>query len=245
MQVLSGSDLPEKPANFIRSLDVRTRMAVCLLASVGIIFIQSWYCLTLLFAASFIYAAAHGRLTVTGAAYAAVLAIFAIAMGCVKIMLMVWPDMGQKGVAPFINPFLRIMILVNVILALALSCRVQEFMNTLKALRLPFFIYLPTTVMVRFIPSFINDVKQISQSMKTKGYSLSIFSMTVHPLLTMRLLFVPVVIRALRSADELSVAAELKGLGTSQAVHTSTSVIGLADILTMGAALMLMGACFL
>jgi energy-coupling factor transport system permease protein len=246
MQVLSGSSRQDPDTNCIRSLNVRTRLVICVLVSAGVLFIQSWYPLALLVAASFIYAAAHGSIKIIFTVYGAILALFAVAMGCIEVMLIFWPALGDEGLAPFINPFLRIIILANVILALAIASRTHELMNCLRSLRLPFFIYLPATVMIRFIPSFINDVKQISQSMKTKGYNLNIASLTLHPVLSMRLLFVPLVIRALRSSDELAVAAELKGLGYSK--HTTVmgrQKMNIADLLTIVIAFFLTGAALL
>jgi energy-coupling factor transport system permease protein len=246
MPALSGNKGTDLKGNCIRSLNVRTRLAICVLASIGILFIQSWYPLTLLAAASLIYAAAHGRIKVIWTVYGAILAMFAIAMGCIKIMILFWPSLGDEGLAPFINPFLRIIVLANAVLALALSSRTREVMTALKSLKLPFFIYLPATVMIRFIPGFINDVRQIAQSMKTKGYSLNMVSLARHPILSMRLLFVPVVIRALRSSDELSVAAELKGLGyTNRLTGAEYHSPGKADVLALILAFSLIGVSVL
>jgi energy-coupling factor transport system permease protein len=242
MRALSANNPAKEKNNFIQTLDVRTRMLICVLMSVGVVFIDSWYILTTLLAASTVYVAAHGRLNVIVITYCVVLVMFTISIGCVQIMLIFWPTLGEDGLSPFVNPFLRVVVLLNVVLALAISGRIQEIMTTLRSLRLPFFIYLPATVMIRFIPSFINDVKQISQSMKTKGYNLNIMSLTFQPLLTIRLLFVPIVIRALRSSDELSVAAELKGLGYSR-YHTrlNPTKMGMADTLTIIYATLLLG----
>lgn len=246
MRVLSGNRPSDLQFNCISALNVRTRLIVCLLGYVSVLFIQSWYPLALLATASFIYAAAHGYVKVILTVYGAILVLFAIAMGCIEIMFIFWPSLGDEGIAPFVNPFLRIIILANVVLALALSSRTHELMNILRSLKLPFFIYLPTTVMIRFIPGFINDVKQISQSMKTKGYYLNIASLTLHPVLSMRLLFVPLVIRALRSSDELSVAAELKGLGYSNHITVmEIKRMRQADLLTIILTLCLIGVCFL
>lgn len=240
MPVLSGSNPLQ--TNFIQSLDVRTRILICCVYSIGIVFIQSWYPLMLLLAASFIYVAAHGRLKVLGIAYGGVLLMFGMAVCCIRVMALFLPGLGDMGAASVINPFARVLILVNVILALAVSCSIRNVMTSLKSFYLPFFIYLPATVMIRFIPGFINDVKQISESMKIKGYVLNLFFLTFHPLLAIRLLFVPVVIRALRSADELSVAAELKGINSDRKrtrVHISPPAQ--ADFFVLLCALLLMG----
>lgn len=215
MRVLSGSSAANgaDAGNVIQSLDVRTRMLICVLASAAVIFITDGYPLAMLAAASFVYAAAHNRFRVLFVAYAAVSVIMLTALGCVYVMLIFMPEMGAMGLGPFLNPFLRVVILIHVVLALAVSSRVKELLSTLKSLRLPLFIYLPATVMIRFIPSFIHDVRLIRESLKIKGYAVNPLSLTLRPALTLRLLFAPIVVRALRSSDELAVAAELKGIG--------------------------------
>ncbi len=202
------------PASLLpkRFIDVRTRMLICLVCAAGIIFIHSSLALGILALASLVYALAHGRVRVLAVAWCGVGVMFAIAMGCVRIMLIFWPEIGEAGPGAFFNPFLRVLVLVNTILALAVSSRIQDLMTSLKTLGLPFVIYLPASVMIRFIPEFINDVKLIRESMRIKGFNPSIRLVTLHPFLAVRLLVVPLTIRALRSADTLSVVAELKGM---------------------------------
>ncbi|MCG8632174.1 MAG: energy-coupling factor transporter transmembrane protein EcfT [Desulfobacterales bacterium] len=201
--------------NPVARLDIRTRMLICLVCSVGIIFIQSYGALIVMTLASLGYALAHGRLKVLAVAWCGVGVMFGMAMACVQIMVVFWPGLGESGLSTFINPFLRVLILVNTILALAVSSRIQDIMASLKSFGLPFFIYLPTAVMVRFIPEFINDVKLIRESMQIKGFRPGLGFVTFHPFLVIRLLVVPLTIRALRSADTLSVAAELKGMDSA------------------------------
>jgi len=210
MPALSVSNCSNRLSkNFI---DVRTRMLICLVCSAGIIFIQSPPALGILALASLVYALAHGRIKVLTVAWCGVGIIFAMAMCCIRIMLIFWPEIGEMGPGAFFNPFLRVLILVNTIFALAVSSRIQDLMTSLKTLGLPFVIYLPASVMIRFIPEFINDVKLIRESMRIKGFNPGIQFVTLHPFLVVRLLVVPLTIRALRSADTLSVAAELKGM---------------------------------
>ena len=202
--------------NFIQALDVRTKMLFCILGSVTVVFIQSWYPLTILCAASFVYVLAHKRFSIVLVAYLAVGLMCMIAFASTRVMFLFMPTMGEMGLGPFLNPFLRVLILLNLVLSLAMSSRVQEVLTVLKSLHLPLCIYLPSTVMIRFIPSFINDVRLIRESLKIKGYSINPLTLTLHPALALRLLFAPIVFRALRSSDELAVAAELKGVGYAQ-----------------------------
>jgi energy-coupling factor transport system permease protein len=74
--------------------------------------------------------------------------------------------------------------------------------------------------MIRFLPSLVEDVRQIAETVKTKGYSLHPASLLMAPRQTMRLLFVPILFRSLRTSDELGIAAELKGVGYSTSISS-------------------------
>ena len=115
--------------------------------------------------------------------------------------------------AQMLIPFLRTTVMINTVLALALSSRVQTLLTSLKSLRLPIWLYVPSAVMIRFIPSFIKDVRQIHETMRIRGYNLNPIFILAHPRLSVRLMAAPIIFRALRSADDLGVAAELKGVG--------------------------------
>ena len=94
---------------------------------------------------------------------------------------------------------------MNTILPMAFTGRLQNILNGLQQLKLPFIIYLPAAVIIRFIPTFAGDVKQIWESLKIRGFK-------INPIRTTRLLFTPLLFRALKTSDELGIAAELKGL---------------------------------
>jgi len=221
-------------------LDVRTRMAVCLAASLGVVVVESLPCLLILSLVSLVYALAHGRIKILAAVLSGVGLMFVMAMVCVYIMSLFWPEFGAMGMGVFVNPFLRVLVLAHTIVVLAVSSRVQDVMTSLKTLGLPFFIFLPAAVMVRFVPEFINDVKLIRESMRIKGFHTGILSVTLHPFLLMRLLLMPLTIRALRSADTLAVAAELKGMdGRSPMTRAASSGPGFWDILVLASALVL------
>nr|WP_320190838.1 energy-coupling factor transporter transmembrane component T [uncultured Desulfobacter sp.] len=235
LSVNNSANLPPKSG-----IDVRTRMLICLVCSTGIIFIQSTAALGVLAIASLVYALAHGRIKVLTVAWCGVGVMFVMAMGCIRIMLIFWPQIGEAGPGAFFNPFLRVLILVNTIFALAVAGRIQDIMTSLKSLGLPFVIHLPASVMIRFIPEFINDIKLIRESMRIKGFNPGIQFVTLHPFLVVRLLVVPLTIRALRSADTLAVAAELKGMNANTCMtKTPAPNPGMWDIIATACVLVL------
>lgn len=109
--------------------------------------------------------------------------------------------------------------MLNVILPLAFSCRVQSLLTALKSLRLPFCLYLPAAVMIRFIPTFLHDAKQVSETLRIRGWRMTPWNAFRHPVLLIRLVFTPLLFRSLKTSEELGIAAELKGLGYGEGMR--------------------------
>ena len=105
------------------------------------------------------------------------------------------------------------------ILPLAFSCRVQSLLTALKSLRLPFCLYLPAAVMIRFIPTFLHDAKQVSETLRIRGWRMTPWNAFRHPVLLIRLVFTPLLFRSLKTSEELGIAAELKGLGYGEGMR--------------------------
>ena len=102
--------------------------------------------------------------------------------------------------------------MMNLVVGLAMSTRIENIMVALSQLKLPFMLTLPSTVMIRFIPTFAHDVVQVWETLKIRGWHLGFGMLCRHPLLSARLIFTPILFRALKSSEALGVAAELKGL---------------------------------
>lgn len=213
--VLSGSSIPgmeqRREAWTGQSFDVRSRMFVTLFASVMTIVISTFEGQAVLFASSLPYVLSVRRYRAVALSYAAMLVMMALAA------LFTWGISRLAPAMPFsfrslAVPFLRGAVMLNVILPLALTCRIQELLTALKGLHLPFCIYIPGAVMIRFIPTFMHDIRQVSETLRIRGYDLGFGEMFRHPLMMLRLLFTPLLFRSLRTSEELAVAAELKGL---------------------------------
>lgn len=204
---------------FVHRLDVRTKMGVSLLGSIAVAVLNRPEPLGFLLGAALVYAWTVKRPKVLAIGHLALVAMWVVALGFLLGMHFLMPSMGEVKLHTLLTPFLRTAIMLNVILAMALSTRIQTVLSTLKSLRLPQCVVIPAAVMIRFIPSFIADIRQITETLKTRGYRLSPLVVLRQPRLYTRLLFVPLVFRALRAADELGIAAELKGLGYARKVR--------------------------
>ena len=134
-------------------------------------------------------------------------------------MSLLIPSMPAFSAVSLVVPFLRMATMLNVILPLAFSCRVQSLLTALKSLRLPFCLYLPAAVMIRFIPTFLHDAKQVSETLRIRGWRMTPWNAFLHPVLLIRLVFTPLLFRSLKTSEELGIAAELKGLGYGEGMR--------------------------
>jgi energy-coupling factor transport system permease protein len=236
-------DCPGTKTSVVSRLDVRTKLAIGIMASVVSLVLSNPAALGVLALGSLGYALLLSRAKLLVLVYAMVIGMWILAGSMLAGMKWLWPAMAALEADKLTEPFLRCAVVVNVALALALSSPIQGLLVALKTLHLPFCIYVPLAVMIRFIPTFIEDVRQIGECIRTRGHRFTPASAILRPRLTLRLLLVPLLYRSLRSADELGVAAELKGLGgASRLTPMQSGRFGPADGLAAAAALIFLAA---
>ena len=223
MQELSGSKIPisfrQLNSNWVQTLDVRAKIIVSMLATIAVMIIGKLEPMSILLLFSFLYACTLRRPLILLATYVLVIIMCLLALACMWLMGQAMPKLLDKfSFATMLLPFMRILVMIHVVLPLALASRIQTMINALRSMKLPFCIYLPTAVVLRFLPTFWNDTKQILEALKMRGFNVTPLNITLHPILSLRLLFTPLLFRCLRSSEDLGIAAELKGLGQAKEI---------------------------
>ena len=203
----------------LHAVDTRAKMFVSLLASVATVALFAVEPQMVLFGMSLVYALGMRRFRILLIGYAVLVGMSLLAMGCAFGMSLLIPSMPPFSAVSLVVPFLRMATMLNVILPLAFSCRVQSLLTSLKSLHLPFCLYLPAAVMIRFIPTFLHDVKQVSETLRIRGWRMTPWNAFRHPVLMIRLVFTPLLFRSLKTSEELGIAAELKGLGYGEGMR--------------------------
>ena len=79
-------------------------------------------------------------------------------------------------------------------------------------MHLPKGIILSIAVMFRYFPSIKDDLFIIMDAMKLKGLYTSKRAALIHPIRTMEFVLVPMLFKSLKTAEELSCAALVKGI---------------------------------
>jgi energy-coupling factor transport system permease protein len=230
MQALSGAKPGQHmQTNWLGRLDIRVKVITLFTLSLALIFLKNIIGLTFLGSLTMICLLSLKKYRLMLVVYAILSLSWLCSLGFTWILGLFIESMQEQTLVQTLIPFLRMWPLINMALAISLSLEIGQALVSLKRMRLPRFIYLPVMVALRFIPGFINDIKQLRECLKLRGIPLNFIALVQHPSRTLRLMIVPMVIRALRLADELAIAAELKRVGYNRDLKISRSRFRWAD----------------
>lgn len=107
---------------------------------------------------------------------------------------------------------LRILTIALALNILFQTTEISELIAALQASHIPQAIVIPVAIILRFLPSLKQDVLYIKQGMKTRGVGLSFWRIVSHPAQTYEGFLVPILMRLLMTATELSASAETRGI---------------------------------
>ncbi len=214
MLALSGTKFKSAAlSHWMGKLDIRAKVLTLFALSLSLIFLKNPIGLAFLGGLSTLCLLSVKRYRLMLIVYLVLALTWVFSLGCLWLMGFYIPRMAEQTLAQTLVPFLRMWPLLNMALTVSLTMETGRALVSLKQMRLPRIIYLPVMVALRFIPGFFNDLKQLRECLLLRGIRVDFKLLVCQPMRTMRLLVVPMVIRALRLADELAVAAELKQVG--------------------------------
>lgn len=95
------------------------------------------------------------------------------------------------------------------------TTKVSEFISSMERSNIPRDIIIPVSVVFRYIPSVLEEIKSITDAMKMRGFGLNIKSLK-NPLKLIEFYMIPILISAVKTADELSAASLTRGLGNPE-----------------------------
>ena len=92
------------------------------------------------------------------------------------------------------------------------SVRTGELICALERARLPKAATIPLSVMVRYLPTLGQEFRCIRDTMRMRGIDSSVAGVAAHPLAAVEHVFVPLLMRCLKVADELAASAVSRGI---------------------------------
>ena len=97
---------------------------------------------------------------------------------------------------------------------------VGEFLNALNKLHVPQKVIIPLAVTLRFFPTIGQEVGVIRDALRLRGRPLTFLSFCRAPMEMLEYVFVPLMMRCVRIADELAASAVARGIENPQ-MHTA------------------------
>lgn len=92
------------------------------------------------------------------------------------------------------------------------STRIAEFTAALYSLHVPKGLVVPFSVMLRFVPTVIREIRDISEAMRLRGVFPGAWGTLLHPARTAEFIVVPLMASSTRMADDLSASGLLRGM---------------------------------
>lgn len=94
------------------------------------------------------------------------------------------------------------------------TVKINDFITSLEKMKIPSNVIIPLAVTLRFMPTIQTEFRYIKNTMKMRGISLSLGAVVKKPLVTTEYAMVPLLMRSIKVADELSASALTRGLGS-------------------------------
>ena len=105
----------------------------------------------------------------------------------------------------------RRFLLIGAFVTPIVSVDIGVLIAAMHKMKLPRFIIITMAIMFRFIPTLKEEYRAVRTSQKFRAIGRSIFNVILHPITFYETLIVPLAIRVMRIADELSASAMLRG----------------------------------
>lgn len=120
----------------------------------------------------------------------------------------------------FAKFFARVFAVMCAGLFFALTTSPSKFSRALEKLRVPRSVSFTLTLTIRFIPVFIGEAREVLSSLRMRRVELGLRGLIRNPGVLLRSMTIPLVIRMMKTADDLASALESRGFG-SPAKRTS------------------------
>ena len=198
-------------SSMLRGLDAKTKLSVMLVTAVLVVACSGVISQMVLFLFTLVYVLMLKRPKLVTLLYILMAVMMAVSAGFGWLISLWAPKLGGLSAQALFVPFLRGVSMMNVVMVLALTTRVEDLLGTLERLHLPFVVFLPAVVMLRFIPTFTNDIRQVWETLRIRGWPMGPVMITTHPILSARLLFTPILFRALKSSETAGYCSGIEG----------------------------------
>jgi energy-coupling factor transport system permease protein len=114
------------------------------------------------------------------------------------------------------------------------TTKVSEFLSAMNRIHAPKKLVIPLAVMLRYLPSIREDWGFIKDAMKMRDVSPSLKGLMARPGATIECVYVPMMMAASKTADELSIASITRGIENPKPRTCLTRIrFGIVDLIAV------------
>ena len=143
------------------------------------------------------------------AGYAAVYILISVAMTGIETISNTTVMLMLISISYFIQKLMVMLMMGSYLFG---TTSVTEALNAMETMKSPKTLTIPFAVAFRFIPSIREDYKALQDSLKIRKIDTSIKGFLMHPILTFEYMVVPILLRSLKTSEELAASAIVRGL---------------------------------
>ncbi|HEY0189180.1 MAG TPA: energy-coupling factor transporter transmembrane component T [Cellulomonas sp.] len=195
------------PAPWGLRTDPRTKLALLLLVVLAVALSPGWRYELGVMAATAVFAVVSGRLYPL-----AMFAVYALAVLGISVAGGLAPGTLTTMLVTFFVMIRKVFPCALMAAVLVSTTRIDELMAALGRLRAPRALVIPLAVTLRYVPVVVEDWRFIRDAMRMRGISPTPWGLLRAPGRTMQCLYVPMLMSASSTADELSMASVARGI---------------------------------
>lgn len=114
------------------------------------------------------------------------------------------------------------------------NTKIGEFLSAMNRSHISKKIVIPVAVMLRYVPTIREDWRFIKDAMRMRDVSPSLKSFLTHPGMTIECIYVPLMMAASKTADELTVASITRGIENPKPRTSYVEIgFGIADVIAV------------
>lgn len=123
------------------------------------------------------------------------------------------PPQAIETILSIFTLFIRVMIPVVLFASTFIATtKVSELIAAMYSLKIPRSITITFAMVLRFFPTFSEEIHNIYDAMKLRGIALSWKNVFTRPMLILEAITIPIVMRSVSIAEELSASAVTRGI---------------------------------
>jgi len=136
----------------------------------------------------------------------------------------------------------RMLAVIISFMVFLMTTRIQDLLNVLvEKVKVPYDVSFMVLMAIRFIPTFLNELNQISDAQKARAFFVNSWN-PIKKIKAYIPISVPLVLLSLKKAKQMAVAMETRGYGAEKRTYFRELNLGLRDFVAMGMTLLALTA---